>query len=305
MATAAQVKAFIDKISVIAIDVCKSKSRKILPSVCIAQCCHESGYGTSEKMIRANAILGIKVGKNKVHFGTAWKEKAYSTRTKECYDGKTYTEITAMFRAYDSLRDSIEDYYDMLGTCSRYKACIGVTDYKKCIKAIKDGGYATGLQYAEHIIQIIEKYNLTRFDECMTGTSKSDIPAAEDTNTGKFALGQKVKVTTYFSNSSSSARKVVSTRTVVVKRINSGSAHPYLVYSGTTPIGWTEEKYMSLTSTSTNDKYTYHTVVAGDTNSKIAKKYGITVANILSMNKSTYPTISAGFIRVGWKLRVK
>ena len=29
MATVAQVKAFIDKISVIAIDVCKSKSRKI------------------------------------------------------------------------------------------------------------------------------------------------------------------------------------------------------------------------------------------------------------------------------------
>ena len=39
--------------------------------------------------------------------------------------------------------------------------------------------------------------------------------------------------------------------------------------------------------------------------SKIAKQYGITVANIVSMNKSTYPTISAGFIRVGWKLRVK
>ena len=48
-----------------------------------------------------------------------------------------------------------------------------------------------------------------------------------------------------------------------------------------------------------------YTVQKGDTLSKIAKKYGITVANILSMNKSTYPTISAGFIRVGWKLRVK
>ena len=56
---------------------------------------------------------------------------------------------------------------------------------------------------------------------------------------------------------------------------------------------------------STTDTYVYHTVKSGDTNSKIAKQYGITVANILSMNKSTYPTISAGFIRVGWKLRVK
>ena len=62
MTTKAQVKEFIDMISAIAIDVCNSKSRKVLPSVCIAQCCHESGYGTSEKMIKANAILGVKVG---------------------------------------------------------------------------------------------------------------------------------------------------------------------------------------------------------------------------------------------------
>ena len=47
------------------------KGRKILPSVCIAQACCESAYGTTKKMKNANAMLGIKVGKGKVHFGTA------------------------------------------------------------------------------------------------------------------------------------------------------------------------------------------------------------------------------------------
>ena len=119
MATQTQVKAFIERIAPIA--QAKSKGRA-LPSVCIAQACCESAYGTSPKMIRANAVFGIKVGKSKVHFGTAWHDKAYSTRTKECYDGKTYTNITDLFRAYDSIDDAVEDYYDMLGTCKRYKA---------------------------------------------------------------------------------------------------------------------------------------------------------------------------------------
>ena len=107
MATKKQVNDFIAMIAPIAIEICKKKSKKVLPSVCIAQACCESAYGTSPKMINANALFGIKVGKSKVHFGTAWKDKAYSTKTKECYDGKTYVAITDMFRAYDSIRDAV------------------------------------------------------------------------------------------------------------------------------------------------------------------------------------------------------
>lgn len=161
MATQAQVQEFIKKIAPIA----QSKSKgRVLPSVCIAQACCESAYGTSSKMIKANAVFGIKVGKSKTHFGTAWKDKAYSTKTKECYDGKTYTNITDLFRAYDSLDDAVEDYYDMLGACSRYKACIGEKDPRKCITAIKNGGYATSPTYITTIMSIINSHNLTKYD---------------------------------------------------------------------------------------------------------------------------------------------
>lgn len=171
MATQAQIKAFIDKIAPIAQTKASGRSKWSLPSVCIAQCCCESAYGTSPKMMNANAILGIKVGKSKVHFGKAWKDKAYSTKTKECYDGKTYVEITDMFRAYDSIDDAIEDYYDMLAACSRYKSCINQTNPKTCITAIKNGGYATSPTYINTIMSIIDKYNLTQYDGVVTGKS--------------------------------------------------------------------------------------------------------------------------------------
>lgn len=173
MATQKQVRDFIALVAPIAQEKAIGRRKWSLPSVCIAQCCCESAYGTSPKMKRANAILGVKVGKSKAHFGKAWKNRAYSTRTKECYDGKTYVSITDMFRAYDSVADAIEDYYDMLASCSRYKECINQPDPQKCITAIKNGGYATAPDYINTIMSIIKKYNLTQYDMVLTGVTSA------------------------------------------------------------------------------------------------------------------------------------
>lgn len=182
MTTQKQVNEFINRVAPIAQAKALGRGKWSLPSVCIAQCCCESAYGTSPKMIRANAILGIKVGKSKVHFGTAWKDKAYSTATKECYDGKNYVNITDMFRAYDSIDDAIEDYYDMLAACSRYRACLNQTDPRTCITAIKNGGYATDPLYVTTVMSIINKNNLTRYDPAVTGTAPTLI--------GKYQIGK-------------------------------------------------------------------------------------------------------------------
>lgn len=173
MATQKQVQDFIALVVPIAQEKAKGRSKWSLPSVCIAQCCCESAYGTSPKMKRANALLGVKVGKSKVHFGTAWKDGAYSTKTKECYDGKTYERITDMFRAYDSIADAIEDYYDMLASCSRYKECLNQPDPQKCITAIKNGGYATAPDYVTTIMSIIRKNDLTQYDRVVTGITSA------------------------------------------------------------------------------------------------------------------------------------
>ena len=159
-----QVNKFIDMIAPLAVEQAKRHGNKIFPSICIAQACCESAYGTSPKMVRANAVFGIKVGKSKWHFGNAWKDKAYSTKTKECYDGKTYTTITDMFRAYDSISDAVEDYFDMLCTASRYKYALNQPTPLACIQGIQKAPYATSPSYVNTIMNIVKTYKLERFD---------------------------------------------------------------------------------------------------------------------------------------------
>ena len=166
MVTEKEVKAFIGMMAPIAVRQAAKHGNKIYPSVCIAQACVESAYGTSPKMRNANAVFGIKVGKSKYHFGTAWKDKAYSTKTKEFYNGQ-HQSITDLFRAYDNIEDATEDYFDMLCTASRYRSALNAPDYKACIRAIAPS-YATAEannhSYSNSIISIIEKCNLTRYD---------------------------------------------------------------------------------------------------------------------------------------------
>lgn len=144
---------------------------KLFPSVTIAQAIHESGWGTSKRMVAANALFGVKVGKSAYKFGKAWKGAAYKTGTTEYYDGKTATKIVDYFRQYDTVEDSICDYMDMLCHCKRYKKALNCSTPKQSIEAIIAGGYATGPAYVNAIMKLINTYNLTQYDN-KTTTSK-------------------------------------------------------------------------------------------------------------------------------------
>ena len=174
MASKAQINYFLSVIAPIAQEQAKKHDMKIFPSACIAQACHESGYGTSKKMVDANAVFGIKVGGSAYKFGTAWKGKAYKTGTTEYYDGKNPTKIVDWFRAYDNLSDSTEDYMDMLCTCKRYRGALNQATPQKCIEGIIAGGYATGPSYVQAIMKIINVLNLTQYDT-MGEASETDV----------------------------------------------------------------------------------------------------------------------------------
>ncbi len=211
MATKTQVTNFIKKIAPIAQAKAACRGKWSLPSVCIAQACCESAYGTSQKMIKANALFGIKVGVSKAHFGKAWKDKAYSTVTKECYDGKTYVNITDMFRAYDSIEEAVEDYYDMLASCSRYRGCLNQKDPGACITAIKNGGYATDPKYISTIMSIIKANNLTQYDSVVTaeGHTGTSEPGAVSGAGSKFTVGRTytLQANMYIRESAGGAKK--------------------------------------------------------------------------------------------------
>lgn len=125
---------------------------------CIAQACCESEFGTSKLMSNANAYFGIKATQSWVNKAT-YGGKVYNASTKECYDGQTYTNIRACFRAYNSMEDSVRDYFDLL-KLPRYNASLSKTTVLECITDIKNGGYATSPTYISTIVNIYEQYKV-------------------------------------------------------------------------------------------------------------------------------------------------
>ena len=148
---------FIPTIAPIVIKENKRRGNPLFSSVVIAQAICETGFGQSQIMMKANDIFGIKAT-------SSWKGKVYNANTIECYDGITYTDIKACFRAYNSLEESIRDYFDLICNLSRYANAIHSKSPLECITAIKNGGYATSPTYINTIMSIINSNNLTKYD---------------------------------------------------------------------------------------------------------------------------------------------
>lgn len=103
-----------------------------------------------------------------------WQQQIHQ-ETKEEYTSGELTTITADFRKYASVEDSISDHSAYLlgamnGSKKRYDGLKGCTDYKKAAQIIKDGGYATSSTYVDNLCSIIEKYSLTQYDAAATET---------------------------------------------------------------------------------------------------------------------------------------
>lgn len=135
----------------------EKRGNPLFSSVVIAQACLETGYGKSEIMMKANAIFGIKAFES-------WKGKTYSARTREVYENNPIY-INDTFRAYNSLEESISDYFDLITKSQRYRRAMTTETPLGCIEEIKKGGYATDPEYVKLVMNIIEKYNLQDFDK--------------------------------------------------------------------------------------------------------------------------------------------
>lgn len=126
-------------------------------SITLAQGLLESGAGKSELARKSNNHFGIKC---------------------HTWDGKrTYhddDEEDECFRVYKNVRDSYEDHSIFLATGSRYAFLFkfAETDYVNWARGLKRAGYATSPTYADKLIEIIERYDLDRFDRKQSGKSR-------------------------------------------------------------------------------------------------------------------------------------
>lgn len=161
MATATEIATFIEMIAPLAQKAYKTLG-KVKPSVCIGMACLESAYGTSRIMREHNAYFGQKVGTGKTAV-KYWSMKFFTSSTKEEYTIGTHTTIRAAFRAYNSAEQSVFNYYELLNT-SLYSRVLANSNYKEQMQQIKACGYMTSSTEVNSVINIIEKYNLTKYD---------------------------------------------------------------------------------------------------------------------------------------------
>ena len=158
----------------------------ILASVSMAQFIFESSYGKSELAVNANNCFGMKKSlSGNTWSGSTWDGSIYLKETKEYSNGQ-YITIVSEFRKYKCVEDSIEDHSAYLagamnGSKKRYEGLVGETDYREAATIIKNGGYATSPTYIDSLCNVIEKWNLTRFDssynlEDKPSTEYPDVP---------------------------------------------------------------------------------------------------------------------------------
>ena len=122
----------------------------------IAQAIHESGWGESKLSAKYHNYFGLKCG-------TKWTGKSVNMSTQEEYSAGTLTTISANFRAYDSMEEGVKGYFDFI-QLPRYANLKGITSPRKYLETIIADGYATGKSYVDHVMNLINLYNLTQFD---------------------------------------------------------------------------------------------------------------------------------------------
>jgi hypothetical protein len=119
-------------------------------SITLAQGILESGNGESRLATEGKNHFGIKCHEN-------WNGKIIiedDDEKGEC------------FRKYSKVADSYRDHSLFLTERGRYSFLFEYqkTDYKAWAKGLKKAGYATNPKYPTLLIDLIEKYDLSRFD---------------------------------------------------------------------------------------------------------------------------------------------
>jgi flagellum-specific peptidoglycan hydrolase FlgJ len=142
-------------------------------SITLSQGILESGAGAGKLTMKANNHFGIKCH-------TGWEgESVY-------HDDD---ELGECFRKYTDAKYSFRDHSLFLTQRSRYQELfkLGKDDYRGWAKGLRKAGYATDPKYPDKLIGIIERYNLTAYDDAVLGKKVSS-NNPENLKTGTYAV---------------------------------------------------------------------------------------------------------------------
>lgn len=160
--------------------VADMKKSGVLASVTLAQAIIESGWGTQELAGKANNFFGMKARlSGNTWPGSTWNGETYEKETAEQREDGSYYTVKALFRKYRDVAQSVADHSAYLTGAMdgkgnlRYAGIKGEKDARTALTIIKNGGYATSLEYVERLMLRIEKYNLTQYDHMEESEGKT------------------------------------------------------------------------------------------------------------------------------------
>lgn len=253
---------------------------KIPASITLAQGVLESGAGKSELALKANNHFGIKCN--------GW------TGRKSYHDDDERNEC---FRAYNTVYESYRDHSVFLTTSQRYRQLfqLKITDYKGWAKGLKACGYATNPVYANKLIEIIELYQLYRYDTSQ-GYDKFQQQQIEHGDLRHvYAFNSNYYVLARRGDTFRSLAQEVEISYRKLARYNERDKNDALEEG---EIVWLKKKARKAPK---DYKGRLHQVRAGESMYTIAQKYGIRLKYLYKMNGLT-PEYQ---IRVGDRLKLR
>ena len=153
--THAEAEKFIEYIAPMMVSEARKRGYNIV-STSIAQAIVESAANTSTLSKVYHNFFGMKAQKG-------YKGEYVRMRTKEEYQEGHLVTIYANFRKYPNDQSGIEGYYTFL-EYKRYANLKHAKDYKQFAEYLRSDGWATSFTYRDNLIEKVERYNLTRFD---------------------------------------------------------------------------------------------------------------------------------------------
>ncbi len=225
-------------------------------SIKLAQGLLESNWGQSTLATQANNHFGIKCG-------SRWTGKEmYRGDDDYGSDGKL---MQSCFRAYDSAFESYMAHSDFL-LRSRYAGLFekSTLDYKGWAHGLKEAGYATDPKYPDKLIQIVEKYDLHRFDKEMNANFIEEV-AVNNTSMPAVDISEYNKPT------------VPHQEKVVVARKGNDKSNREELKEGR------KDRIREDKTKSGNKKY--HSVSTNETMEDIARAYGLPLKKLYAYNR--------------------
>lgn len=202
--------AFIDEIAVYVVKYAPLYEIKVCSPI-IAQAFLESANGMSDKVVKIQQG-GIREYRHN-YFGLKWRNGRcdisndyFEEWTYERENGKT-VKILAKFCKFKSMEDCVIGYFQWTNI-KNYENLKGVTDPKTYLENIKKDGYATDEKYVDKVMAVIEKYDLTKYDN-IDSQGKDGNMITLNTGAGHAAQGNKYHGAVGFIDESKEAREVL------------------------------------------------------------------------------------------------